>query len=269
MKKSLKFKEPVKVELGSGKKFIVNGEELGVDDVTAVRYVFGALVGESELNVIKHNIGVLYKSLHLVEVHLSECESNSEGNWVANHIKWLRDSLPEVAIFVYCGCFRDNEGNMKCDTLLNEVRMVADKIDRLMLLDKADDFGVEEAMRFVKEIEAFSGVGRGKVGLCDSTVGCTVGLGCLSAQLCRELSAKYGSTLDMVVPSKNHEGALGEPGRACNCIGYVEVESLCAKSSPEKAPKKSSKAPSTESTAKTKKEPAPKKPKGIRLVERW
>ena len=243
----------MKVETLGRVKIIVNGEETRLDEIPAVRYAFGNEAwligkenGEQDFNVvlaetIKHNRTELKRSLHIIEL---DATFGSATDAVINYI---RQFCGNIAIFMYV----DFTGEYDL-SFVSEVESIkgvfqSGLVDRIMIRESRtanlDAMGVRNAIKYVA-----STVGdkkAEKIAMCDSPIGCSIGMSCLPAAVCRDLAAKYGDDIDMVLPSQNHEGMLRSSDRACNCIGFVEVAEI------KPCPVKETKAKAGSSTKKT------------------
>ncbi len=234
MRTALRMTKPIEIKTNGRAKVLVNGEEVALSDITAIRYAFGdehgdcgflymnpqtgALEWNAAINVIAENRKNITKSLHLIELNVVELDMEAVVNT-------LRQTCGKVAIFLYL----DFDGHTtQFERQLNLAAPAFNLVDRIMIREKTAETMTHADIKQLKEyVEAKLGVSRSdKIGFCDSPVGCSLGLSCLSARLCRELSAKYGDSIDMVVPSQNHEGMNNDSGRACNCIGFITAEKI-------------------------------------------
>lgn len=273
MRTALRIKEPVEIKTNGRTKILVNGEEMALTDITAVRYAFGkdesdcgflrvnGETGQLEFNeaarVIAANRATITRSLHIIELNVVNVDMTTVVNG-------LRQICGNVAIFLYVNFDGYTE---KFERQLALAAPAFGPVDRLMVRERADHTLTHKELIDLKKYvqEKMGDPKTTKVGFCDSPVGCGLGLSCLSAVLCRELAAKYGDDIDMVVPSQNHEGLSNSCDRACNCIGFTEVNTIAALD-PVNVAKKSSKEPSESSgEAKTKK----KASLGKNVVIRW
>ena len=237
MKTSLKFRTPIVIGTNGKQKLDVNGQTVALSDIPAVRYAFGDESGElgyehcgwlqigedgnlhlkdDAVEAVKKNREDLDKSLHIVELDVVDTDMTVLVNGI-------RQVCGKVAVFAYINYDHNQERFM---AQLKRAIEAFQVIDRLMIRDKEGLITLAaDANTLLAGIKKNAGAPKSnKVGLCDNPVSCSLGTCCLSAALCRELSALYGDSIDMVVPSQNHEGMSGTCDRACNCIGYVEVE---------------------------------------------
>ena len=272
MKTVLKFKKPSLIKTNGRAKVKVNGQEMNVSDIPAVRYAFDndgfswwltqdpadqskIIINDDVCKLVKIAKAELPKSLHIVELGLWE---NIDLAW---EIQQIREKVGKVAIFVYV----DYDGDLnKLVGNLDTIESVYGDIDRLLIRERTEDcLGAEEVNEIIDLAAGQVGDAKAeKIGMCDSPVGCSIGYSCLSAALCRHLSAKYGDSLDMVVPSQNHEGMSSSAENVCGCICWTLVETFEALEA---------KAVSKESSSDEKSEQsAKKKPAGSKkMVMRW
>lgn len=247
MRTALKIKGVKQIKTGGGAKILVNGKETRVDDITAVRYSLGIedlfiinednsfSVNTNNLKVIGNNRKDLDKSLHVVEIPVCNCDMHELVNTI-------REICGGVAVFVYVDYdmqFTEERFITRLELMRNII--TGEEVDRVIFKESdelgATPYDIKELLKYVKD---FYGLKSDSIfGLCNSPVGCSIGKSCLSAILCRQLSAKYGESLDMVVPSKNHEGMSSNTYNVCNCIGFIEVDSITeCKSTSGKSEKK-------------------------------
>ena len=274
MRTALRMTKPIIIKTNDRAKLLVNGDkEVALADIIAVRYAFGNEQGScgffdynAETNTIAYNQNAqviaenrktLNKSLHIIELDMGEGDTKMT-------IEGLRQICGNVAIFAYINF---NGYTPEFEAQLARVIPAFADMDRLMIRERTTETlsykDAQDLMKYVKE--KVGDPKTNKVGLCDSPVGCGLGLSCLSAVLCRELAAKYGDSIDMVVPSQNHEGMSGNGDRACNCVGYIEVESI--EVLPPKQVGKKAGEPSVkkDGEAETKKKPS----LGKKVVVKW
>lgn len=237
MKAVLKVKRPIKIYSNSG-KLIVNGEKIALSDIVAFRYDFEEsswVIGEGEYATINNdtfesiefNRKYIDKSLHIVELH-----THYKFN-VAEMAFRLREKIPNIAIFVHA-YYNGNEDDLEKELMYVASAHRVANLDRFMLHDNTDCLTIKFASELLKYASAKTCIQQKDIGICDSPIGCSLGIGCLSAIKCRELSAKYGDSLDMVIPSKNNESASQNNQRACSCVYSIVVDSLKAYTQPVK-----------------------------------
>lgn len=233
MRTALKMNVPMEIKTNGRSKILVNGEEVALSDITAIRYDFGKEAGDCgflrlteagtyEFNeaasIIAANRKTITKSLHLIELNVVEAD-------MAALVSGIRQICGKVAVFLYI----DFDGYT--DKFQRSIELAVPAfglVDRVMLRERTSETLKHEDIKKLKQYaeEKFGVRKSDKIGLCDSPVGCNIGMSCLSAITCRELAAKYGDNIDMVVPSQNHEGMNNNGERACNCIGFTVVTSL-------------------------------------------
>lgn len=271
MKKALMMRSPIKIITEGRAKVLVNGEEIKVEDITAVRYDFGSawlnvneatgerFYNEEALSVVAHNRKEISRSLHIAQVDVISTDMKA----VVEHI---REKCGNIAVFVYVSM-----GNTMQEQLLATKQAFEEGlVDRIIIREpreaELDAVGIKALLKMTCET---LGVKKDdNIGLCDSPVGCSIGRSCLSAALCRHLSAKYGDDIDMVVPSQNHEGMSEDTARACNCIGYTLVDNMMP--CPVKVGKTGASAPKAK-TEKTSDNQSSKKKSasGKKIIGKW
>lgn len=266
MKTTLKFYSPIKVAGEKDVKISLNGEAGKADDITACRYVFGAknwlttntdgavVFNSNTIECVNYNRSMFDKALHIIEVNITELMETTQFD-LSGYVDMLRQLCPGVAIFVYIDC-KGMEHIVQAATGLRTA-FTDGKVDRLIVREITQEnsqcLRIEDLKAIMDAICNAVGDKKctEKIGFCNSPIGCSIGKSCLSAALCRELAAIYGDSIDMIIPTQNHEGLNNSKDLACNCLKYTIVKSLefvakTAARTSTKAPKdKSSKGTST------------------------
>lgn len=266
------FNSPMRIETNGRAKLLVNGDEMKVEDITAVRYdlmnsyiCFNEGTNQTYYNdemfsIVAHNRSELPRSLHIVQIDVCSTEMDKV-------VAYIREKCGKVAVFCYV-----TYGSPSWVEQIGACKEAyeAGLIDRLMIREpreaNLDAITIKNIFNVVCNTLGIKKAD--KVGFCDSPVGCSIGYSCLPAALCRHLSAQYGDDIDMILPSQNHEGMSEDTTRACNCIGHVLVRNI--EPCPVKVGKSSTsntkeKQPKSEGEQKKNKA----KTSGKKIIEKW
>lgn len=210
---SIKLMKPVKIDVDTYGKFMLNDIKVSIKEVPFVRFAFTSYTDEV-LGYIKSVMGLFSYSGHLLEIKVGD-------NYVEDIVR-IRETIPNIAIFVYMDIDDSNvETNELSQEQMDEVCKLKglDIVDRFMLKDCSKTLHAISADKIRNSIGKISGIKVANIGFCSSPLSFGTNC-CLNAERARELTAKYSDNIECALPSANHEGT-----NTCGCIRYVLVDS--------------------------------------------
>lgn len=202
------------IGMNSSSKIKVNKILLSAKtDIPFIRYRFKSY-GDQEYNYIKAMKTKFDKSVHLAEIDLNEDTLDT--------LEKLYDNIENIVKYIYIDLTDANVAMEKLDdSQLELLESLADmdiEIDRIMFRDKTTSLNLVSYKKIINPIMDILDLDEDYFGICSSPL--SFGdYACLTAVKARELMSMYSDSIDVPIPTANHQCM-----NCCGCIRYMVVD---------------------------------------------